>query len=254
MGKKVKIDAGGDYSSVDPSEGFETYTGETPGSLVARLRVDSWFITKNAKGDKMFKVVFKIAFPSDNKKSKYNGYTIWHNANITKVGAPYMNSMLDALGIERSDVWRANMIQSDEPSKMKGVNKTYKIERIGRINPEGLLVWAKLDYDEDYNSHGIGTNSWVADPDNKPIKSSGSDDEDTVDTAPLEDDDDDAAEAAAIAKAAKKAKKAAAAAKALAAEVVESGADNADDLEDEAPAKPAKVKKAKPAKEPANAF
>lgn len=122
---KVKL---GEFADIDAAEGFSDYTGPTPPKGMYRCKIKFLKLVTNSKGDPMFKVLFEIAENPKGDKAKYNGYAIWHNANITKVGAPYLNAMLDALGLSRS----GKIVLSAE--------KEERVTKIGGKEVDGLVV------------------------------------------------------------------------------------------------------------------
>lgn len=95
----------GDFSGVKAAQGFNNYDGPTPPAGSYRIKTGLFRIVTNSSDDPMFKIVLEIAEPKSSEKAKYNGYAIWHNANITEKSAPFTNAMLDALGIDRKAVW-----------------------------------------------------------------------------------------------------------------------------------------------------
>ncbi len=112
---KVKL---GEFADIDAAEGFSDYTGKTPPKGMYRTKVKFWKLVTNSKGDPMFKLLLEIA--EKGEKAKFNGYAIWHNANITKVGAPYLNAMLDALQISRSGKIVLSAEKEDRVTKIGG--------------------------------------------------------------------------------------------------------------------------------------
>lgn len=102
---KAVINAG-DFTGTNAAEGFSEYDGPTPPKGSYKCKVSRWWLKDNSKGDKMFKIVLVIAEPKSSEKARYNGYAIWHNANLTNVGAPFANAMLDAMGLSRAAVWK----------------------------------------------------------------------------------------------------------------------------------------------------
>lgn len=126
---KVKIQAGANLASVDAAKGF--YAGDVPPRGLYRCRTKLFKLVENASGNQMFKIVFEIAEPKGSKKSKYNGYGIWHNANLTEKSAPFVNAMLDALEIPRKAVWGGVVVTSkndDEKVLKIGTKSVLDIE------------------------------------------------------------------------------------------------------------------------------
>jgi hypothetical protein len=120
----------GEFADIEPAAGFTDYTGPVPPAGLYHCTLKWMKLTKNGSGDPMFKVIFEVSEPKGSEKAKYNGYAIWHNANITRVGAPYLNAMLDALGLGRSD----DIILSDDGGKEE------RVVKIGRKKVDGLTV------------------------------------------------------------------------------------------------------------------
>ena len=120
---KVKL---GEFADIDAAEGFSDYTGPTPPRGAYRTKVKFWKLVTNSKGNPMFKLLLEIA--EKGEKAKFNGFAIWHNANITKEGAPYLNAMLDAFGISRS----GKIVLS--------ADKEERVTKIGGKEVDGLVV------------------------------------------------------------------------------------------------------------------
>lgn len=100
-----KISIGKDFSKTDAAVGFDTYAGPTPPKGVYDTKVTYARLTTNSNDDYMVKMIFTVDEAKGSPKAKFNGYAIWHNANLTEVSAPYVNAMLDALGVNRKKFW-----------------------------------------------------------------------------------------------------------------------------------------------------
>lgn len=108
---KIKV---GDFSDIDAAEGFSDYSGPTPPKGVYLFEVKKWWLVENKNSEPMFKIIFEIAEDKGSEKAKYNGYAVWHYANITEKSAPFLNAMLDALGISRKAVYASKIVLSQE--------------------------------------------------------------------------------------------------------------------------------------------
>lgn len=181
---KVKI-AAGDFSGVDAAVGFNDYVGPTPPKGVYRTKTTLWRLTTNSKGDQMFKIIFTIDEPKGSKNAKYNGYAIWHNANLTQKSAPFVNAMLDALGVSRKAVWVAGVVTSRENPE--------DVVKIGGKSPIGLVVAISTRRKE----YPVGSGEWQLEA-RTFLEASEADlsevDEDDDDDEDFEDDDEDSEE------------------------------------------------------------
>jgi hypothetical protein len=88
-------------------EGGARYAGKTPPKGVYRGKVrflklrgkvvkGKFQMQLNRSQDPMIAGAVVIDEPKNSPKAKYNGYLVNFNQNISKVGAPYVNTMLDA--------------------------------------------------------------------------------------------------------------------------------------------------------------
>lgn len=112
----------------EASGGFTAYDGPVPPAGVYHGVVKFIKVKTNRNGDPMLNGVIEID-ESDKSKSKYNGYGIWFNQNVTEQGAPYLNSFLVALGCTYKEFIGGKVsTDNDEPPK---------ILRIGRLNLTG---------------------------------------------------------------------------------------------------------------------
>ena len=180
-----------DYSDVDAAEGFNNYAGPTPPKGAYICKTGLFRIVDNSSGDPMFKIIFEIAEPKGSKKAQYNGYAIWHNANITQQGAPYLNAMLDALGLPRKAVWSGaagGIVTSKENPE--------DVVKIGGTKVRGIEVFVTTKRD----NYPVGSDEWN-------LKATSFSSIDDVPDRPEEDDDDDEGVAAKVTKGKKKAKK-----------------------------------------------
>ena len=118
----------GSFADIEAAQGFQEYTGPCPPSGLYQFVVKFMKLIKNGSGDPMFKLLFEVSEPKNSPKAQYNGAVCWHNANVTLAGAPYMNAMFDALGIDR----RGDIFMSDD--------KPDRVVRIGKKKVDGLRV------------------------------------------------------------------------------------------------------------------
>lgn len=118
----------GDFSQVDAAGGFTNYDGPVPPRGLYRVAVKFWKLIHNGSGDPMFKLLMEIAEPEGSVKARFNGYAIWHNANITEKGAPFLNGMLDAFGIPRKAVYASAILLADDGERVVSIGKNNKIK------------------------------------------------------------------------------------------------------------------------------
>lgn len=178
---KIKIQAGANLASVDAAKGF--YAGDVPPRGLYRCRTKLFKIVENSSGNQMFKIVFEIAEPKGSKKSKYNGYGIWHNANLTEKSAPFVNAMLDALEIPRKAVWGGVVITSKTDDE-----KVLKIGSKSVLDIEVLVNTKREQYKGDDKLTAVSfLPASAADEDDE----SDDEDEDEDEDSPETDEDDD---------------------------------------------------------------
>lgn len=181
----AKIKTGGNHSKVDANKGFQNYDGPVPPKGLYRVVVKFWKIVENRNNDPMFKVLMEIAEPKASEKAKYNGYAIWHNANLTDKGAGFVNGMLDAFGINRDFVWegpKQKIIVSQDDDE--------KITKIGTVKVDGLAVLVSTKKEEYPAGTGEFSLKAVSFAEAEATKRASTDDEDDErDSAPDEDDE-----------------------------------------------------------------
>lgn len=185
---RIKV---GDFSGVKATAGFTTYDGPVPPKGLYHVRAKLWKLVENKSGNAMFKILLEINEPKGSDKAKYNGYAIWHNANLTEQGAPYINAMLDAFDINRKGVWAnggAGILLSRED--------TERVVSIAKKKVDGLEVLVTTKRDEWPKGSGDFSLKAVSfAPLNEADDDGGSDDDDeeesTEDAAPDDDDDDE---------------------------------------------------------------
>lgn len=136
---KIKIAAGGDFTGVDAAKGFDTYDGPLPPKGVYRLRVKFWKLVESSNGDPMFKIGIEVDEPKGSDKAKYNGaFTMDYRVLMEKT-APFVNAMLDALGLSRKAVWVDGIVTSRDDEE--------KVLKIGGKVVHGLLFKARLKHE-----------------------------------------------------------------------------------------------------------
>jgi len=206
---KVKIKAG-DFSGVDAAKGFAAYSGPKPPKGVYKCKVKIWNLKINSSGDQMFKILLEIDEPKGSKKAKFNGYPMWHQANLTEKSAPFVNAMLDAMKVSRKAVWSVGVVteQGGDINAKMGT----KVTKIAGKSPVGIevLVVTKIDnYNDDSKQvpasflvvpEGYGSEAEEAgdtdagdedDEDEDDEDSEDSDDDDEDDSDSDDDDDED---------------------------------------------------------------
>jgi hypothetical protein len=155
---KIRVTAG-DFSGTDAAQGFSDYDGPVPPKGVYECRTKLWKIVENSSGDLMFKIIFEINEPKGSEKYRYNGYAIWHNASITEKSAPYLNAMLDAIGIPRAHIWREGGRIVTDPKDDETVIK------IGGKSPLGMAVKVNAkqkEYPKDSDQFSLNVVSFLA--------------------------------------------------------------------------------------------
>lgn len=153
-------------STKSKTSGGNFYDGEVPTKgpyigLLKRLE-----LVYNSSDDHMLRGLLEIDEPKKSKSSKYNGYGVWFNQNVTDVGAPYLNAFLEALA-------------GDDPGKQKSIKNAFwgpgptiagksdegHVLKIGSLkigSPEGKLHVAfngrRKKYDDEYK---LIVGSWL---------------------------------------------------------------------------------------------
>lgn len=139
---KLKLKVGAEAAKVAAVEGFKPYDGPTPpkGVYPAVVRVIDVQESKKTKKD-MLRVIVDIAAPKSDKRSKFNGYSMFDYLVIPDdseeehygllVGK--VNALLDAMSNGKQSVrdalWGGEAVISDD--------KTPRVERIGPLNIKG---------------------------------------------------------------------------------------------------------------------
>lgn len=122
------------------------YKGPIPpkGSYLGTLKRLE-LVKENSAGDPMLRGLLEINEPKKSKASKYNGYGVWFNQNLTDVGAEYCNGFLDALAgpnetkqQKLKDAFWGNGMVVDG----KGEGHVLKIGTVRIGSPEGKIVLA----------------------------------------------------------------------------------------------------------------
>lgn len=114
---KFNFGLSSELANADIGEGF--YVGDAPPKGIYTCDVKQFKVGANKNDDHMLKVLLEVH--EKGAKSKYNGYGIWQNLNVTDQGAPYINNLLDALGVKRALFWSGSVVVDDEkpPNVMK---------------------------------------------------------------------------------------------------------------------------------------
>lgn len=115
----IKLKAGA--KAADAKAAKVGYTGPRPPKGVYRVNVKRLTCTVNKNDDFMLNCVAEIAEPKGSPKSKFNGYGIWWNGNLTEDGAGYINQFLDSVTSGKKEVrtalWEGKMRTFDAPKK-----------------------------------------------------------------------------------------------------------------------------------------
>jgi hypothetical protein len=130
-------------------ESYEVYDGDKPpGGVVYAGRLTRLSVKANKNDDPMINGLVLVDEPKGAAKSKYNGYPIWFNQNVTEQGAPYVNQFLAALGLTWTEFRTKTVTEGDIPEH-KGEPAT-RIMKIGSVkfndgNEPRLRVLTKDD-------------------------------------------------------------------------------------------------------------
>lgn len=123
MGKvKFGIDAD-DAIGAEAGEGGSFYDGPIPPrgayrGVLKRLEL----VAKNGSGDPMLRYLIELKAKPNTEASKYDGYGVWGNQNVTDQGKGYVNQFLDALTngsdeqilATRKAFWGGQLVVEDE--------------------------------------------------------------------------------------------------------------------------------------------
>lgn len=188
----------------EAGEGF--YDGPVPPAGVYRVKVKFVQVKENRNGDPMLNGVAEIAEPKGSKKSKFNGYGIWFNQNVTDQGAPYLNQFLTALGMSYKD-FKSGKVQVDagDPPKIIKVGGIKAEDRVcnlttrrGEYNGEERLEsvrWSAIkDEDADEDDDIIEEDEDLEEDDVEDEDEVDEDDESEDDEEDDEDEEDDSDE------------------------------------------------------------
>ena len=121
---------GGDFGKdAETAEGgdFAPYDGPTPKKGVYITRMKMFRLKLNKNDDHMLNGLFVVDEPKSSPKSKYNGYPMWWNGNITEQGAGYINAFLDVFGWDRKAFWSGKVIHDGDGDGDKTLGNVTKI-------------------------------------------------------------------------------------------------------------------------------
>lgn len=121
--------------------GGNFYDGETPPAATYKCVLKFIKLKTNRNGDAMLSILVEINEPKKvdgekNKKSKYNGYGMWGNINLTESGAPYAARMCKAIGAKYSDLLNSLTVNDEDPPQILRIGKT-KITGEQKVTVEG---------------------------------------------------------------------------------------------------------------------
>lgn len=123
------------FDDIEPAGDFVNYVGPVPPRGLYRTKLGTVKLVKNNSGDPMFKLVYEIDEPEGSPKARYNGYAIWHNANMTRKSAPFVKAMFIALGFPGTP---KNVVTEDDGS----------VKKIGGTVLRGLSVLVNAGRDD----------------------------------------------------------------------------------------------------------
>lgn len=199
---QIKFDIGKSSTEAANAEGGggTRYAGPVPPKDTYRVTIKFMVMKKNRNKDNMITGVAEINEPESSKKSKFNGYGIFFNQNVTAQGAGYVNQFLDAISggdaALRKAFWDKG-VSVDESKEIAGGHPITKIGGKLRVPEQDGLDAVLAAKEGSYNGEDrLEVGSWLL-----PINEGPSDDEDDegdddVDVEEAdesdEDDDDDA--------------------------------------------------------------
>lgn len=97
MGKRMSFASQFEGEAPEEMEGAGFYEGSVPPKGIYVTKLKFLKLKENRHGQPMLNGILEINEPEGSEKSKYNGYGIWFNQNVTRQGAGYLNKFLDAL-------------------------------------------------------------------------------------------------------------------------------------------------------------
>lgn len=100
------------------------YDGPVPPAAIYNVTLKKLRIKVNKNSDDMLNALLEIN--ETGEKKQYNGYGVWDNLNVTDQGAPYINTLLDAIGAPRKTFWDSGVVKdtADPPNVLKVGTKT----------------------------------------------------------------------------------------------------------------------------------
>lgn len=194
---QVKFDIGKSSAEAAKAEGgIIGYTGPVPPKDTYNVKITVLVLKNNRNNDPMITGVANINEPTSSKKSKYNGYGIWFNQNITEQGAGYVNQFLDAISGGdaklRKGFWEKGVTVDKDA---KEIAKGKPITRIGgllRVPKDGLpAVLAAIPGEDLKGNDNLQVGSWLLPVNPEATDDVDEDDEDDVEVEDASDDDDE---------------------------------------------------------------
>ena len=123
----------------DPGElpGGDFYLGDVPPAGVYKCKVKWIKVKENKNNDPMINGIAVVNEPKGSSKSKFNGYAMFFNQNVTEQGAPFLAQFLTALGARYKDFAAGNVTVDSE--------ETPNIVRIGtfKVGDNPIVIAAK---------------------------------------------------------------------------------------------------------------
>lgn len=116
MAKKFTFNLSSADKSAELGDG-NFYDGDVPPKGVYLTTIKLIRIKTNKNDDPMLNVLTEIAEPKSSAKSKYNGYGIWNNINVTPQSAAFVNNFLDSVdpsGKMKSAFYDDKVLTDDE--------------------------------------------------------------------------------------------------------------------------------------------
>lgn len=133
--------------AIDPDEpedleGWEEYDGPVPPAGIYVGYIRRLGVKENKNGDDMLNGLFIIDEDKDSEKSRFNGYGIWFNQNVTDQGKPFLKQFLGSIGATWSDFVSRTVTESkDRPTDVVSIGKV-KLES----EPEARLSAKRGSY------------------------------------------------------------------------------------------------------------
>jgi hypothetical protein len=131
---KFSFGLGSEAANQELGEGF--YKGECPPAGIYNCTVKRFTTKPNVNGDERLNILLEISEEEGEDKAEYNGYGMFNGINVTEQGLPWLNNMLDGLGIDREKAHGdGGVITSNRDG-----NKQANVLKLGGVDPIGIAV------------------------------------------------------------------------------------------------------------------